>query len=102
MTVEKLRNIEKTVKTILEEQPETRGDDFLLYWAVIKRFNSDLLSLPIGGVLLHHIELGVPNIKSVERARRKAQRKHPELLSEEKKKKRAEEEQAYIEYAVGG
>lgn len=102
MTVEKLRNIENIVKTILEEKPETRGDDYLLYYEVMKKYNGDLLSLPFGGVLMHHDDLGVPNIKSVERARRKAQEKHPELLSEEKKKKRAEEEQAYIEYAIGG
>lgn len=102
MTVEKLRTIENDVKLILEEHPETRGDDYLLYLEVLKQFNSDLLDMPIGGVLKHHDVLGVPNIKSIERARRKAQEKHPELLSEEKKKKRAEEEKAYIEYALEG
>lgn len=102
MTVEKLRNIENIVKTILEERPETRGDDFILYAYFINKYNPKLLDVTAGAFLMSHDDLGVPNIKSVERARRKVQEKHPELLSEEKKKKRAEEEQTYIEYAVGG
>jgi hypothetical protein len=45
--------------------------------------------------------LNVPNIKSVERARRKIQEKHPELASERAKRRRAEEQQTYVQYGRG-
>ena len=100
MTVQKLRDLEKVIKPILEEIPQTRNDDYLLYAEVIKAYKPELLKLSAITFLIGHRELNVPNIKSVERARRKIQEKHPELASERAKKKRAEEEQAYIGYAL--
>lgn len=101
MTVEKLRKLENIIKPILERQPQTRNDDYLLYAEIIRAYNPDLLEIPTKAFLFGHIELNLPNIKSVERARRKVQEKHPELASERAKKKRAEEEQMYREYAKG-
>lgn len=98
MTVEKLRKLEKVIKPILENQPQTREDDFLLYAEVIKQYKPTLLELSARAFLIGHNTLNVPNIKSVERARRKVQEKHPELASERAKKKRAEQEQVYVQY----
>lgn len=99
MTIEKLKKLEDVIKPILEEQPKTREDDFLLYAEVIHQYDANLLGLPTGIFLLAHKDFRVPNIKSVERARRKIQEKHPELASERSKKKRAEEQAKYIAYA---
>lgn len=102
MTVEKLRKQEPLIKHILEEYPETRGDDFLLYAEVIREYNPELLTLSAGSFLVGHSHYNVPNIKSVERVRRRLQAKYPELTSPKAKAKRSEEEQAYIGYAVEG
>lgn len=98
MTVEKLRKLEKVIKPILEKYPQTREDDFLLYAEVIHRYNPDLLELTAMQFLVCHSELNVPNIKTVERVRRKIQEKHPELATERAKRKRAEEQASYIRY----
>lgn len=101
MTVEKLKKLENVIKPILEEQPQTREDDFLLYAEVIKEYKPELLNLSARTFLVGHNELNVPNIKSVERARRKVQEKHPELASERAKMRRAIEQQAYVQYGRG-
>lgn len=100
MTVQKLKDLEKVIKPILENQPITRDDDFILYAEVIQQYNPALLELPAKALLLSHNTYNVPNIKSVERARRKIQEKHPILASERAKRKRAKEEQAYIQYGL--
>lgn len=99
MTVKKLKKLENVIKPILENQPQTRNDDYLLYAEIIKSYYPDLLEITTGTFLLAHNFLQVPNIKSVERARRKIQEKHPELASERVNKKRAEEQATYIQYA---
>jgi hypothetical protein len=101
MTVEKLKKLENVIKPILESQPQTREDDFLLYAEVIKEYKPELLNLSARTFLVGHNELNVPNIKSVERARRKVQEKHPELASERAKRRRAIEQQAYVQYGRG-
>ena len=100
MTVEKLRDLEKVIKPILENNPQTREDDYLLYAEIIKGYNPKLLNLSAESFLMSHTILGVPNIKSVERTRRKVQEKYPELATERAKKKRAEEQQNYIDYGL--
>jgi hypothetical protein len=101
MTVEKLKKLENVIKPILENQPQTREDDFLLYAEVIKEYYPDLLNITTGTFLVSHKFLNVPNIKSVERARRKIQEKHPELATERAKRKRATEQEAYMQYGRG-
>lgn len=100
MTVEKLKDLEKVIKPILEEKPQTRDDDYLLYAELIAKYVPKALEYPARTFLQYHNELNIPNIKSVERARRKVQEKHPELASERARKKRAEEQQAYVGYAL--
>ena len=99
MTVKKLKKLEDMIKPILKEQPQTREDDFLLYAEIIKACNPKLLQISARTLLICHNELNVPNIKSVERARRKIQEKYPELASERTKRKRAEEKGAYNTYS---
>lgn len=99
MTTEKLRKIEKVIKPILEDHPQTREDDFLLYAELIHRYNPDLLNLSAEEFLVCHSELNVPNIKTVERIRRRLQAKHPELATERARRKRAEAQAVYISYA---
>lgn len=99
MTVEKLRKLEEVIKPILEYCPQAREDDFILYAEVIRAYNPALLNLSTKTFLLSHNVLKVPNIKSVERARRKVQEKYPELATERAKRKRAEEQANYIAYS---
>lgn len=101
MTVEKLKKLENVIKPILEEQPQTREDDLLLYAEIIKRYKPNLHRVNVITFLEYHNDLNVPNIKSVERARRKVQEKHPELASERAKRRRAIEQQAYVQYGRG-
>ena len=100
MTVGKLKKLEKVIKPILENQPQTRDDDFLLYAEVIRQYNPELLKLSTFSFLVSHNIYEVPNIKSIERARRKIQEKFPELASERAKRKRAEEQVTYIRYSA--
>ena len=100
MTVEKLKKLEEVIKPILEYCPQAREDDFVLYAEVIRSYNPALLKISTKDFLLGHNALKVPNIKSIERARRKIQEKYPELASERAKRKRAEEEASYISYAI--
>ena len=100
MTVNKLKNLEKIVKPILEDIPITRNDDFLLYAEVIEKSNVRLLALPTRAFLLGHKEFNVPSYESVTRVRRKIQAEHPELESERTKIRRAKEQANYIQYAT--
>lgn len=97
MTVEKLKRLENVIKPILECYPQAREDDLVLYAEVIRAYNPELLNLSVEEFLLDVPY--VPNIKSVERARRKIQEKYPELATERAKRKRAEEQASYISYA---
>lgn len=100
MTVNKLKKLEKVIKPILEECPQARNDDFILYAKVIKEYDPELLEVSAKRFLISHNALGVPNLKSIERVRRKLQEKYPELESDRAKEKRAKEEQAYYNYAI--
>ena len=99
MTVKKLKKLEDIIKPILKEQPQTRDDDFVLYAEIIKSYDPKLLQISARTVFIRHEELKIPNIKSVERIRRKIQEKCPELASERTKRKRAEEKEVYITYS---
>ena len=99
MTVKKLKKLEDVIEPILKQQPQTREDDFLLYAEIIKVYNPKLLQISALTFFICHKELKIPNIKSVERIRRKIQEKYPELASERAKRKRAEEKEVYITYS---
>lgn len=96
----RLQTMEKVVLEILENQPAARVDDYvLMYYVCAKTCPTALQGMSLGNALLNHIDLNIPNWKSVERARRKVQEKRPDLVSPAKAKKRREEEERYREYA---
>lgn len=99
MTVNKLVKQEQIIKPILENHPETRGDDFLLYAEVIKEYRPELAELSVIDFFVAHKDLYCPSYESVTRVRRRLQQKHPELCSDKVKAKRAAEKAVYETYA---
>lgn len=100
MTTEKLLKQEEIVRPILEQFPETRGDDFLLYAEVLKECRPDLVGLAVTDFFVAHKELHCPSYESISRVRRRLQAKHPELTSPKVRARRTEETAAYIGYAL--
>lgn len=94
----RIQKVQPLVYTALVENPETRTDDFILVLEVYKNFVTPEMQLKT--VLEHHIELGIPSFASIMRARRKLQRKHPELANATATAIRAREEAEYKEYAL--
>lgn len=89
--------VEPIVEEALRGKPETRGDNFLLYIEVLKKFIDTNMSLDF--VFRHHIALGIPSLESITRSRRKLQEKDPTLRDEKASKIRAEEELEYFDYS---
>ena len=106
--MKKLLNTTKLVKKILEEQPETRNDDNLLWLEAIREtaYEKDCvyaLDFGIASLMRNIRFLGLPSFESVSRARRKLQEKYPELRGTEKTRRiRAEREKTFEEYARNG
>ena len=95
----KLQTIEKIVLEVLEQSKSARRDDHILMYLVCEKINPALNSIPYGIVTFHHNEYGLPNWKSVERARRKIQRQRPDLVEPKTAKIRRKEEEEYREYS---
>ena len=95
-TMPKINVIEIRVREILETYPETRSNDNLLYVKYIKEyyyidFNED--------TFINYEEYGLPNYKSIERARRKIQNeKFVCRASETVENERREAEKQYQDY----
>lgn len=79
--MKRIKGTEKLVKEILQELPETRNSDMVLYYNVCQRINASVLTKPFWVVLLGLKQYGLPPIGSVGRARRKLQRAFPELAA---------------------
>ena len=92
------KNIENIVETILKEVPNTRDDDFELIAEFYSRECPDVLNMNFKYVFLGHKSLGITSFKSIERARRKVQAKHPNLIGENIKLKRKKLEKEYRDY----
>lgn len=98
--MEKLYNTTVLVKKILEDVPETRNDDNLLYYRVCDVIDSYCLGLSFGWVLLNMKELEIPTIETVGRCRRKLQEQFPELRATDKVKGfRTDRERKFEAYA---
>ena len=98
--------IEKLVKEVLTDIPDTRNSDDYLYLKVLERvaalqgmkLNLSKMSVPY--FLCNVKNLNFPYYASVARARRKIKAKHPELRGTAKVEAvRAEKEQVFREYA---
>lgn len=96
-----MKNIRQTsgiVRAVLEQHPETRNSDNLLYIKVIESIDSDLIYKPMQDVLLHAKAYGIPPFESVRRTRQKLQADFPELRA----KKEIEAEREINEHIVKG
>ena len=89
--------VEPIVEEALLTKPETRGDNFLLYIEVLRKFIDTNMSLE--DVFRNHVVLGIPSLESITRARRKLQEKDPQLREPKSEKIRANEEQEYRDYS---
>lgn len=100
----KLRNMTELVRTIMEQQPETRSSDNLLYIEVLKRCTSqNVLNMPVWAFYQHQREWQLPSIETVGRCRRKAQQENPHLKAKpEVEGFRYDNETKFIEFAVKG
>ena len=78
----RIRGIAAMVKDILEEIPETRCDDDLVYVNVCLRIDPVCLSLSFPEFLATRHRFGFPGFETVRRARQKVQEKHPELQAD--------------------
>jgi hypothetical protein len=99
MKTSDLKTVEARVYNLLFENSKLRGDDYLLYAEYINRYFPRLAAQPLHEALIKHYERGLPSFEGVTRARRKVQRKHPELCSKRAAAGRAKQEAAYLEYA---
>lgn len=93
----KINLIEPVVEEALIQNPATRGDNFILYIEVLKKFVN--VELPLDYVFANHKSLGVPALETITRCRRKLQELNPNLRDEKAKRIRHKEEESYKDYA---
>ena len=82
--MDNLNSISAIVKYVMEQNPETRSSDDLLYFKVCESVNPTYTNYPFCQIMQNIRRYGVPSYKSVERARRKLQREFPELSADDK------------------
>lgn len=98
----KLKNTKELVQAILENSPETRNSDMLLYFRVCQIKNAGALHLPFGAVITNLDRCKLPPFESVRRARQKIQAEFPHLAPCKKIEEfRAENEVEFREFARG-
>ena len=90
--------IEPLVEEALINNKACRGDNFILYLEVLKKYID--LDLSIRDVFSNHKVLGIPSLESITRARRKLQERNHELKSDESIE-REKEANEYVNYALG-
>lgn len=85
--MKRLKDVTKKVKDILADNKQARSDDNVLYLHVLRKFGEekgiDIDSMSIPMFFLHCNDLSLPSYKSVERARRRLQEKHPEFACDD-------------------
>ena len=97
-----LKTTAELVKKILEEKPEARNSDYILYSAICERIDRKILNLPFDMVLSLIDKKKVPNFETVRRTRQKVQEEWPELKGNNKTRQaRAKKEVEFIEFARG-
>lgn len=94
----RLRNIETKVIKILEEYPETRGDDWLLLRAFYNEI-IDVSTMSFATVCQHHEDLKLPSFESIRRCRQKVQANRLDLVDPRTAKHRRKLVDEYKEYA---
>lgn len=97
--MKKLIKVEKIVEKILEENIETRKDDFKLILEVFNKINENTKYIKFSYVLQNHKAMGLPSFESITRARRKIQERRQDLVDNKTAVKREEEIEEYEEYS---
>ena len=99
MKVNKIKNIEKIVKEILEEDELARRDDCYLILKVVEKLYPMEVGKTFYSVMISATNRGI-SFETITRARRRVQQKNPWLKDDETAKIRDEEQKEYIDYAL--
>lgn len=94
----KMCNIDKAVRYVLENSILSREDDFILIGNVYKYFKIDIKNMSMFEILKSARNNKYPTFESITRARRKICSINPELTSEKIKIARDKEQNIYINY----
>lgn len=97
----KLQKTEKIVLEVLENQPETRKNDYLLTLEVWERVRPRIKTAQLEYVFTMQKELKLPSFKTIERCRRKICETRKDLMDEKATDARLEETITYIDYSKG-
>ena len=98
MKIARLKNLEKTVEEILRTDKLAQKDDCYLILEVIRKIYPFEVGKTFARVMFDAKSKGI-SFESITRARRKLQKKYPELKDEETAEIRDKEQQEYIEYS---
>lgn len=96
-----LKDLEKIVRSILEEVPATRGSDDLLYLWVCYKMGFSLKGKDAQDFILNYRKMGLPTIESVGRCRRKIQAENEILKpTPDIQLRRKESENSFYHYSL--
>ncbi len=98
MKIARLRNLEKIVEDILKNDELARKDDCYLILQVIRRIYPFEVGKTFADVMFNAKSKGV-SFESITRARRKIQKKYPELKDEETAELRDIEQKEYVKFS---
>ena len=98
MKIARLKNLERTVEEILRTDKLAQKDDCYLILEVIRKIYPFEVGKTFAQVMFDAKSKGI-SFESITRARRKLQKKYPELKDEETAEIRDKEQQEYIEYS---
>ena len=99
MSKVRLEKLEDAVTRILETNPITRTDDYLLINAYFDEIvNTDKITFK--EVCEQHKELGLPSFEGIRRVRAKVQSKRPDLVDPTTAKRRKRLVIDYANYAI--
>ena len=101
MKKQKLFKLEEVVKQILTNDKLAKIDDCYLILEVIRKLYPYEVGKTFAEVMFGAKNKGI-NFESITRARRKVQKKYPELKDEETAQIRNEEQKEYIEFSREG
>ena len=96
-----LKDLEKIVRSILEEVPATRGSDDLLYIWVCYKMGFSMKGRDAQDFILNYRKMGLPTIESVGRCRRKIQAENEILKpTPDIQLRRKESENSFYHYSL--
>ena len=98
MKIARLRNLEKVVEGILRKSDLAREDDCYLILEVIREMFPYEVGKTFAQVMFSAKSKGI-SFESITRARRKLQKKYPELKNKKVAEFRDEEQKEYREFA---